>query len=115
MNKKIQTKQQRLMQEKRKKTIEDTCGLVCKVDKDVEIYVDPFQYILVVGTSDNSKTYHTTIESVVLEMFDTQNKRLMRASKNKDLNSVIQAHKDLKEWIDKTVMPALKKCSFKSF
>ena len=111
----IKTKQQEIMQQQRKEKLREECGLVCKIDKDVGIYVDQFQYILVMGTSDNSRTYHTTIESVVDEMLSSKNKRVMLTFKNKNVESIIRAHEDLKKWFDEIVMPKLKKCAFKEF
>ena len=111
----IKTKQQSIMQQKRKEKTQEECGLICKIDKEIEIHVDQFQYILVMGSSDNNRTYHTTIEDVVIEMLSTKNKRLMLIFKNKNVESIIQAHKDLKKWFDEIVMPKLNKCAFNKF
>ena len=90
--------------EKRKETIDNSTGLICKIGKDIKISVDLYQFIL-----DNKGriTYHHNLISVLNELLESKSKELMVTSKQKTLLSVKMSIENAQKWMEDIVEPLL--------
>lgn len=91
--------------EKRKKTIDKTTGVICRIDKDTRISADPYQFIL---TNNGRQTFHATISSVLDELLECKEKEFMVTSRRKDLLSIKESIENAHEWLENIVKPLLK-------
>lgn len=98
------TKKEKVV-EKRKETKEKHTGLVCRIEKGVEVLADPYQFIL---NNEGRFTFHGTISSVLDELLEYKEKELMIASKTKNMLSVKKAIEESQEWMENIVKLALK-------
>ena len=88
--------------EKRKETIDNSTGLICKIGKDIKISVDLYQFIL---SNQGRLTYHHNIASVLRELLECKQKELMVASTKKDLLSVKESIENAQKWMEDIVEP----------
>lgn len=89
----------------RQKYLENNYGLVCKIDDDIEIWADKYQYILKAGGNENNNSYFSSFDHIFDELLFTKEKELMLASKNKNMLSVKQSIDDAKKWLEEIVKP----------
>ena len=94
-NMKLTAKHKKAMLKGREKI---TSGLVLKIDENIEIHADRYQYIL----SINSKTnYFPTLEYVFNELFEQKIKEELIESKKKDMETIIKIHKEVAKYLKK--------------
>ncbi|MFA5360053.1 MAG: hypothetical protein WC349_03820 [Patescibacteria group bacterium] len=93
------------LKEGRLKHLEETQGLICKIDDKIEIWADKYQFVLKIN--GQTEGYFPDIISVINELIDIKMKQLMLFSDSKNLQSVKQAVEDTKEWVEKIVKPLL--------
>ena len=109
MNKE-QIKKMQEGREKAEETKKELNGIVCKFKdgkNEYEISATPYQYSLMINESEDSKTYHPSVEDVLMELLEQKEKKLMIKSKTKDLLSVRQAVLDARKWMKKVVNPLI--------
>ena len=85
-------------------------GIVCKFkdgSTEYEISSTNYQYSLMINNSDECKTYHPSIESVLDELLTIKEKKLMVKSKEKDLLSVRQSVLSARKWMADIVHPLI--------
>jgi energy-converting hydrogenase A subunit M len=92
--------------EGRKKYMEEHCGLVARIDDNLEIHVDDYQFILLEKASKNS-SYFPSIDGITEELMKMRAKYLMLQKEEKTLVSVRQSIIESHLWMKEIVGPLL--------
>lgn len=82
----------------RKEYLLKKTGLVWRVDDNIEVYCDKYQYIIMIR-GDSTYLYFETLEQVMMELYENKLKELMVAGK-KDVQSLMGAIEGAKNWIN---------------
>jgi hypothetical protein len=101
MDKKHKEKLKKGRQEKLKKEN----GLICKINDEIEIWADKYQYILRINDNKNNDTYYQSIDYILEDLMVMKGKELMLESKTKDIQSVKKSIDESKRWIEDVVRP----------
>jgi hypothetical protein len=92
----------------RKEYLKKENGLVCKINDEIEIWADKYQYILKISGNDNNNSYFSSIDHIFDELLLIKEKEFMLAGKTKDILSVKKSIDDSKKWLEEVVRPLFK-------
>jgi len=92
-----------VIREKAKDTKRRNEGIVCKIDDNIVIMADQYQFTL--SITGRSTSYYPCFYMVLDELFDYKSKELMIASDEKTLLSVKKSLDEAKKWMKDLVEP----------
>jgi len=73
-----------------------TSGLVLKIDEEVSIFADKYQYIL---SFNNKNTYYCCLEDVFSELFELKIKEELIKNEKKDIEEIIKIHQKMEKYL----------------
>lgn len=102
----MEEEKKKRLAEGRQRYLDEQCGLVARIDDNLEIRADPYQFILVEKASKNS-SYFPSIDGIIEELMHMKSKELMLQKPAKNLVSVREAIIESRLWINDVVRPLL--------
>ena len=99
------------------KKTKELYGLVCVIkdgNDTYEICANSNQFILTINGSQENKSYHINIYSILEDILHRHEKKLMIADNRNNLIAVKEAIVDSKKWMEEIVCPILKSTGIKT-